>query len=72
MTDEELGKQMAGWEEINRIIGEAKGEEFNANWYVRWDNEEPRKNQLNELLQKVGKIPPYTHEMFIAAQKEIQ
>lgn len=71
-SDKQLEDQMRQWTEINKIIGDAKGEEFNSNWYVRWDNIDKRPGQLNELLEKSKKISPYTHEMFIAAQKEIQ
>jgi septin family protein len=72
LSDSELHEQMASWTEINRIIGKSKGEDFSSDWYVRWDNVNPRPNQLGELLQKLSRQPPYTHQMFIAAQKEIQ
>lgn len=57
--------------QIVKILSEAKEEPFNEKWFVRWDNIKPRPNQMQNLLKSIEGFEGYTHEKFLAAQKEI-
>jgi len=58
--------------EVVNILKEYKKEEPNKNWFVMWDNKQPRPGQEKELFEKIDKLEPYTHKKFIEADKEIK
>jgi len=62
-------KQM---KEVVNVLKQNKKEEPNHNWFVMWDNKNPRPGQEKELFEKIEKLEPYTHKKFIEADKEIK
>jgi len=65
-------KDLEDMQEVVDILKEYKQEEPNKNWFVMWDNKQPRAGQEKELFQKIEKLEPYTHKKFIEADKEIK
>jgi len=58
--------------EIVRILKEGKKEDINENWFCVWDNINPKPNQEQELFTKINRLEAYTHEKFLAADKEVK
>lgn len=73
-NDDDFLNELKKMDEINDILKSGKNlDSFDpADWYLRWDNFEPRENQIEELLARINKVEPYTHEKFQIALKEIE
>jgi len=69
---EEFLRDLKDMSEVANILTEFKGEEPNNDWFVMWDNKNPRAGQEKELFQKMEKLEPYTHKKFIEADQEIK
>jgi len=71
-TDEERFTELSQMTNTMKAISLAKKEPFNKKWFVLWDNKRPRTGQLEDLLEKINKVEPYTHQKFLEAQEEIK
>lgn len=60
-SDQEVYNALQSMTEIKTIIAEGTKKSFSKDIYERWDNIEPKPNQLQNLMKKINKLEPYTH-----------
>jgi len=70
--DQKILNSFKAMPEVTNILKEGKEQEPTPDWYCTWDNITPLVNQKANLLTKIEKLEPYTHQKFLKAQEEMK